>query len=58
MKAQEYVLRRPVNGQVIVIRDPVRRDTLLARGYELVERGHPLPPAKKGQKRRKPKAQE
>lgn len=55
----EYVLR-PTNGSSpVVVRGAGRRDTLLGRGYTLVEEGHPLPPPKTGQKRRKaPKAEE
>lgn len=53
----EYVLR-PTNGSSpVVITSASRRDTLLARGYTLVE-GHPLPRPKAGQKRRKPKKAE
>ncbi len=54
----EYVLR-PTNGSSpVVVRGAGRRDTLLARGYTLVEEGHPLPPPKAGQTRRKPKPAE
>ena len=53
----EYVLR-PTNGSSqVVIRGAGRRDALLASGYTLVEEGHPLPPPKAGQSRRKPKTE-
>ena len=58
MASNEYVLR-PTNGSsAVVVRGASRRDALLARGYTLVEEGHPLPKPKAGQKRRKAKKAE